>query len=331
MAQQNEDEKKTDIFDAASISPYVLTASVIKNNLELHLHDNNTKCEYHTSFTANALQKCGFSNKQVENLNGIKSFITKAEEGHGGLKFSIKIAEDDANDADNATHIEGTHGIITSKAKSDIKQEQNAHVAIMEIVKEDDFFGSMKFTMKLKELPRAQSDINKDHITDLISENIVLKRQVNELREELNKHKMPKGSIIMWSGSTNNVPNGWKLCNGENGTPDLRQRFVIGASNDIAMNSTGGSKTHSHNITVNGHQLTVNEMPSHTHAHENLWMKTGADGGVNYGTSSYGGNAQTSGYIKSTGGNRAHNHTASSSPQNHLPPYYALSFIIKDI
>ena len=51
----------------------------------------------------------------------------------------------------------------------------------------------------------------------------------------------PVGGIIMWSGTIAAIPTGWALCNGSNGTPDLRDRFVIGAGSTYAVGATGGS------------------------------------------------------------------------------------------
>lgn len=65
----------------------------------------------------------------------------------------------------------------------------------------------------------------------------------------------PKGVIWLWSGSIENVPDGWVLCNGENGTPDLRGRFVLGVNPNTKKNAdfmineitaVGGSETHNH-------------------------------------------------------------------------------------
>ena len=64
----------------------------------------------------------------------------------------------------------------------------------------------------------------------------------------------PIGGIIMWSGSTSNIPQYWSLCDGQNGTPDLRNKFIMGASETKAVNSTGGNSS-----------LTVNHLPSHSH------------------------------------------------------------------
>lgn len=52
---------------------------------------------------------------------------------------------------------------------------------------------------------------------------------------------VPSGGIIMWSGSE--VPEGWALCNGEDGTPDLRNRFIVGSGDTYAVGETGGSST----------------------------------------------------------------------------------------
>lgn len=52
---------------------------------------------------------------------------------------------------------------------------------------------------------------------------------------------VPNGAIIMWSGTVATIPNGFLLCDGTNGTPDLRNRFVIGAGDTYAVGATGGS------------------------------------------------------------------------------------------
>ena len=67
---------------------------------------------------------------------------------------------------------------------------------------------------------------------------------------------IPAGLICMWSGSSSNVPNGQALCNGNNNTPGLRDKFVLGAGKDYSVGATGGEKE-----VV----LTVAQMPSHSH------------------------------------------------------------------
>lgn len=67
---------------------------------------------------------------------------------------------------------------------------------------------------------------------------------------------MPAGAIILWSGSEASIPTGWLLCDGTNGTPNLQDRFVVGAGNSYNPGDTGGA---------NSVTLTSNQMPNHTH------------------------------------------------------------------
>ena len=67
----------------------------------------------------------------------------------------------------------------------------------------------------------------------------------------------------MWSGT--NIPAGWALCDGTQGTPDLRDRFIVGAVGSYARGNTGGSSTHNHGGATASHVLTVAQMPSHNH------------------------------------------------------------------
>ena len=66
----------------------------------------------------------------------------------------------------------------------------------------------------------------------------------------------PAGGIIMWSGSVANIPSGWVLCNGSNSTPDLRNKFVIGAGSSYNPGASGGATS----VT-----LSTSNMPSHSH------------------------------------------------------------------
>ena len=66
------------------------------------------------------------------------------------------------------------------------------------------------------------------------------------------------GMIMLWSGSTGTVPSGWRLCDGGGGTPDLRNRFVVGAGSSYAVNATGGSA----NATLVSHSHTLSGIAS---------------------------------------------------------------------
>jgi len=80
-------------------------------------------------------------------------------------------------------------------------------------------------------------------------------------------HIIPTGVIVMWSGAVSNIPSGWRLCDGTNGTPNLRDRFVIGAGSAYNVGATGGSANsvvvqHSHSATST---FTGFDLPTHTH------------------------------------------------------------------
>lgn len=149
------------------------------------------------------------------------------------------------------------------------------------------------------------------------------------------------GFIAMWSGAIGDIPAGWHLCDGTNGTPNLRDRFVIGAGGLYPVEGTGGNLNHTHNGAVGGHVLTEAEIPAHRHL--NVVPGIG-DGGLNAGNSlsqerTLGGDTQyimssgagepTLGRTSSTGGGAAHEHPLTIDAANHLPPYFALAYIMK--
>jgi len=146
---------------------------------------------------------------------------------------------------------------------------------------------------------------------------------------------VPTGVIVMWSGSIVSIPTGWLLCNGGNGTPDLRDRFVVGAGTTYTPGNTGGSA----NAIVVSHSHTANSSvsdPGHTHnngSYNQLLLINGS-GTVSSPDSSAGEpNLTTSGNILSnTTGitvTTTVDSTGNSATNANLPPYYALAYIMK--
>jgi len=141
---------------------------------------------------------------------------------------------------------------------------------------------------------------------------------------------IPAGLIAMWSGSIGSIPSGWYLCDGSNGTPNLTDRFIIGAGSTYAVNGTGG---------VSSVTLTTNNMPSHTHTATSTVTDPGHvhSGGVSAytnpantgGGSASGGTSNTGSAV--TGITVATTITAAGSGTSFsiLNPYYALAFIQK--
>ncbi len=140
----------------------------------------------------------------------------------------------------------------------------------------------------------------------------------------------------MWNGSVDSVPSGWALCDGANGTPDLRGRFIVGAGSSgsqYTVGSTGG---------VDSVILDINQMPTHNHVvsdtghihplsitlesgNSGAFPPPGAQWGGNsdFGNKTYNGDTAIS-YANITcgdaGGNQAH---------ENRPPYFALCYIMK--
>lgn len=145
----------------------------------------------------------------------------------------------------------------------------------------------------------------------------------------------PTGVIAWWSGSSASIPSGWLLCNGLNGTPDLRNKFVVGAGSHYAKADNGGASTVTTTaaVTIGDHSLTAGEIPKHTHTGADIYISYYANGNPTGGAVDYVSieqtNRRTSG---STGSGNAHTHSASfagTSSQAKLPPYYALCYIMR--
>lgn len=161
-----------------------------------------------------------------------------------------------------------------------------------------------------------------------------------------------RGIIVMWSGLLSQIPEGWVLCDGTNGTPDLRDKFIVGAGREYTIGDTGGEKevtltvsqlpSHNHTMSNAGshsHTGSTNVSGSHTHSYRvprdsSTNSGVGSSSALRYitytdnttgsagdhshslSTNSAGSHAHT---INSTGGGKAH---------ENRPPYYALAFIM---
>ena len=162
---------------------------------------------------------------------------------------------------------------------------------------------------------------------------------------------VPYGVIVLWSGSVASVPSGWYLCDGLNGTPNLTDRFVVGAGNTYAVGDTGGA---------NSVTLDATQIPSHTHSfsgsgttstggahnHEIKYADNDSGGGTGLymaGETNRAG-LRTTSYISYTetqsvqsGGSPKHSFPISGTTgtsgggasHENRPPYYALAYIMK--
>jgi hypothetical protein len=167
---------------------------------------------------------------------------------------------------------------------------------------------------------------------------------------------VPTGAILMWSGSIATIPSGWLICDGTNGTPDLRSRFIVGAGSTYAVNATGGSAdatlvSHTHTFSGNTGGMNQNTVHSHGisdpgHTHSNNTIVGNGGGGSALSVADPVSNEFPTPRITTNGAltgitvnavNLDHLHgysgttsSAGSSATNaNLPPYLALAYIMK--
>jgi hypothetical protein len=134
---------------------------------------------------------------------------------------------------------------------------------------------------------------------------------------------VPSGTIVLWSGSVASIPTGWVLCNGSNSTPDLRNRFVVGAGSTYAVGDTGGSADSI--VVSHTHTATVTD-PGHNH---NYTSYGELNNGTGSGSNIFATPGTTTTGSRTTGITVENSSTGSSGTNANLPPYYALCYIMK--
>ena len=211
---------------------------------------------------------------------------------------------------------------LASKAKSDIPNS-NGFQREITLSAESNYSDSIKqktATVKIYKTGESTPIISLD---------------VKRLSKEVSASSVPSGTILPWYGALGNIPVGYALCNGSNGTPDLRNRFLVGAGSDYNLGNTGGAN----NVT-----LTTAQMPSHTHTgststdgvhSHNIYYHCGTDDlhhTIEIGDSNWGRWGFSNSLISSSG---AHSHTMNlnntggNQAHENRPPYYAVYYIMK--
>jgi hypothetical protein len=156
---------------------------------------------------------------------------------------------------------------------------------------------------------------------------------------------LPTGTILMWSGAADAIPEGWALCNGTNGTPDLRSRFLVGAgaggSPEYAPGQSGNPDQHDHRVEIPNRALTTGSAGGHDHAPPEPWydrslLEDAAAAGLVRRNAIDRGTPPVDVVRTSTDGAHTHSITVThpafssvASSGNNRPKWYALCFIMK--
>lgn len=177
----------------------------------------------------------------------------------------------------------------------------------------------------------------------------------------IQRRAFPSGGILMWYGNIAAIPSGWTLCNGTSGTPDLRDRFVVGAGSSYTVSATGGANevtlsvdelaTHTHPVSAtigssgdHAHPSSTGSSPNHTHGWDiavpirtgpSSPYTSGGGGVVAGGVVNYSPNHTHA--LTNSDAAGVHSHAISVSYGNfgtgdaheNRPPFYALVFIMK--
>ena len=185
----------------------------------------------------------------------------------------------------------------------------------------------------------------------------------NAVHQLLINRGVPYGAILLWSGIVSAIPESWALCDGTNGTPDLRDRFIVGAGgaySELEQGGDGGASitgtiglggAHVHNVEVGEHTLLESEIPSHKHGNgvadagglffnhgsfaaspttgENPQNNHDNPGTIEGWTTNTGGGDSHTHEDSSTSNDGAHSHDITLDDVSFLPPYFALCYIMK--
>jgi hypothetical protein len=142
------------------------------------------------------------------------------------------------------------------------------------------------------------------------------------------------GMILLWSGAENAIPSGFVLCNGSNSTPDLRDRFVVGAGNTYSVGATGGAATATDTVNISGSDTVSITVSGNATANVSSALSTYSTHYANYWRILSGNVANYSnGTITlpfSGSGTDTVNISGSDTVSiDNRPPYYALCYIMK--
>ena len=208
------------------------------NNVAIRWNETTDKWEYTNDGTTYE----NITDTNTDNLPGLTDVTISSPQNNQVLKYngSAWVNGTDANDNDNTTY-----------STSSVSDSSNVKLRLT---------GSDSSTDDV--LVTAGSQVNFSSVTG----------NGFTINSTATTTQVPSGIVVLWSGASNAIPTGWSLCNGSGSTPDLRDKFIVGAGNNYAVNATGGSAntpvvSHTHGIgNISGNSSNTG---SHTHGSGN--------------------------------------------------------------
>ncbi len=295
--------------------------------------------------------------KTKTSLNNSLNFVLERLD-----KFSESVSKDITNEINTEASARKSADNAEASARKSADDGLSARINAEESARKSADDG-LSARINAEESARKSAD---DGLSNRINANVESIKALSKQIEAING--APKGIIVMWSGRPSTIPNGWALCDGNNETPDLRSRFIVGAWDDVDVNDdwyepygeSNGLSSYVVKRTGGGEsvRLTTSNLPEHNHSvsmgaaglHWHYVYQNNGPHKVDYRSGSsnwcadekYGGiefenempkdGTYTIGFSDADG-NHTHKITESSigenKPFNILPPYYALCFIMK--
>lgn len=243
--------------------------------------------------------------------------------------------------------------VAANPASSDPESQGYQHFQLIKNVLKKQFPGVAGQGYAIP-ITTTEAELNFVHnVTSAIQTQLnTLTASVNALTATILAGAVPSGMIAQWSGAIGTIPTGWKLCNGTNGTPDLRDRFVIGAGGSYGVGGAGGSAnavvvSHNHAaVSVSTSAFTGSILAPHTHTdsghtHPNSavsfhgFQVNPVNQGAVPGTTGIGNAVISSNSAGTPAGSVTTNTTTTNTAAGvsgtgaNIPPYYALAYIMK--
>lgn len=278
----------------------------------------------------------------------------------GGNKVIIYNEDGTPNNSLNFGEILDKLDQLTGTVIAEQYRQQNEAIRQQNEQQRIDLYNTLKdldvsqYEPRLQEaennIENLQGDLN-SHLEDTNNPHNITPDQIGALKpEDLTKNHIIEalgytpidanvfpGIIVMWSGNIEDLPDGWVLCDGRNGTPDLRDRFILGADG-TDIGDTGGSHTKTiaiDNLPPHSHTFTTNNDGKHRHIGRSKAFSMSANPNGWHvlrravSEDSYDG---TSNIIHSDDGNHTHSGTTDTTGKGEAidirPKYYKLAFIM---